>query len=96
MEVPVYTDVDRETFLRDIYPLVTRVVYMITVICCGVEIVLRVNETHVSHLAQTSGSKARATGALCARVDGELSRRKRGRPRSQSARVPRAQDGLSA
>ncbi len=28
LEVAVYTDVDRETFLRDIYPLVTRVLYI--------------------------------------------------------------------
>ncbi|XP_026127607.1 tRNA wybutosine-synthesizing protein 5-like isoform X2 [Carassius auratus] len=65
LEVPVYTDVDRETFLRDIYPL-------------------------------TSGSETRAPGTLCARVDGELSRAEGGRPRGQSACVPRAQDGFSA
>lgn len=70
--------------------------YKITAFCCGVMVVLRISETRVSHPAQTRGSKARAPGALCARVDGELSRGKRGSPRGESARVPRAQDGLSA
>uniref|UniRef100_A0A673KBG4 tRNA wybutosine-synthesizing protein 5 n=1 Tax=Sinocyclocheilus rhinocerous TaxID=307959 RepID=A0A673KBG4_9TELE len=59
LEVPVYTDVDRETFLRDIYPLVTRVIY------------IYIKQPFI------------------------LSRAEGGRPRGQSACVPRAQDGLS-
>uniref|UniRef100_A0A8C1CHJ5 tRNA-yW synthesizing protein 5 n=1 Tax=Cyprinus carpio carpio TaxID=630221 RepID=A0A8C1CHJ5_CYPCA len=53
LEVPVYSDVDRETFLRDIYPLVT----------------------------------PRAPGAVCARVDSELSRAEGGRPRELCVQV---------